>query len=336
MEPLNKKKLGVIVAQDYWIHFNDIHNALQAKYKTKIFNERKWPFQLMSTRINQILLKHDLYRFMNQNDILFFEWAEQNFVYATNLPKKTAIIVRLHLHELWDFAPQANWENVEMVILVSFAMQRKFLENFPRMEGRTSVIHNGVRLDRFRPNTCKFQGVIGTLSRIEPHKRIYDLIIVLNELRELGYDLRLVIGGSCTESRYKRYEHEVHLLVKRLQLEPYVTFSGFVKDPPSWFEQLDIFVTHSCSEGLQVALLEAMATSCYCLSHAWDGVEEILPQSNVYYSENQLIEKIITYVNEAEETKHQIKAAMRDIVVEKFNIEERKHDIIRCIEAINY
>ncbi len=329
-------RIGVVVAQDYWLHFQDIYSEFNRIYQTSIFKQRNWPYQWMSNRINRFLLRHDLYKFMQNNDVTFFEWSEHQFVTATHLPKSSIIATRLHSHELWDFAPQANWENVDLVIFVSHAMQRKFLEYFPTMEGRTTVTHNGVRLDRFRPNTCKFQGVIGTLSRIVPHKRIYDLIIVLNELRELGYDLRLVIGGSCTESRYNRYEHEVHLLVKRLQLEPYVTFSGFVKDPPSWFEQLDIFVTHSCSEGLQVALLEAMATGCYCLSHAWDGVEEVLPQSNIYYSENQLIEKIITYVNEDEETKHQLKAAMRDIVVEKFNLEERKQDIIRYIEAINY
>jgi len=329
-------RIGVVVAQDYWLHFHDIYSEFKRIYQTSVFKQRKWPYQWMSSRINRFLLNLGLNRFMQNNDVTFFEWSEHQFVTATHLPKSSKIATRLHLHELWDFAPHANWENVDLVILVSHAMQRKFLEYFPGMEGRTTVIHNGVRLDRFRPNTCKFQGVIGTLSRIEPHKRIYDLIIVLNELREFGHDLRLVLGGSCTESRYNRYDHEVHLLVKRLQLEPYVTFSGFVKDPPSWFEQLDIFVTHSCSEGLQVALLEAMATGCYCLSHAWDGVEEVLPQSNIYYSEKQLIEKIIAYVNEDEETKHQIKAAMRDIVVEKFNIEERKQDIIRYIEAINY
>jgi glycosyltransferase involved in cell wall biosynthesis len=329
-------RIGIVVAQDYWLHFQDIYSEFNRIYQTSVFKQRKWPYQLMSSRINRFLLNLGLKRFMQNNDVTFFEWSEHQFVTATHLPKSSIIATRLHSHELWDFAPQANWENVGLVILVSHAMQRKFLELFPGMESRTRIVHNGVSIHKYSPTNSAFKGRIGTLSRIEPYKRIEGLVIVLSILRKEGFDLFLDIGGTSTEPRYQRYDYELKNLVKRLHLEPFVFFRGQISNTPEWFRSIDIFVTNSISEGMQVALLEAMASGCNCLSFNWDGVEEALPQKNIYFSENQLIEKIIAYVNEDEETKHQIKALMRDIVVEKFNIEERNQDIIRYIEAINY
>lgn len=98
--------------------------------------------------------------------------------------------------------------------------------------------------------------------------------------------------------------------------------------------QIDIFVSHSTSEGLQVALLEAMATGCYCLSHAWDGVEEVLPPENIYWGERELIAKIEGYSNATDKKREEEKLKLRKIAEEQFTIESQKMKILGIIQQV--
>lgn len=327
-------KIGVVVAQDFWIHFQEIYKYLQTRHILTVFKVHKWPFQLMSSRINNALLDIELGHFMSVNDLVFFEWGEDFFVRTTHLKKSSKIMARLHLHEVWDYADRADWSQVDRVIFVSEAMRRKFLERIPVAAGRAEMVHNGVRIDIFKPRERNFQGILGTLGRIEPHKRIYDLILILEELRKLGFDLKLRIGGSCTESRYQRYADEVTLLVRRTGMEDFVQFDGHVNNTSDWYKNIDIFISHSVSEGLQVALLEAMASGCYCLAHAWDGVSEVLPGENIYFNENELINKIKEYITKIESEKQEEQEKLRNVAVDRFDIEKQKTRVVDIIEEV--
>lgn len=327
-------RLGLVVAQDYWHHFHEIADAIGDGHQTSVFTVSEWPFQLMSSRANRYLLRRELERFLASNDIVLFEWAEEYCVKASELEIGAPIIIRMHSHELWDFAPRINWSSISQVILVSRAMERRLLERYPELTGRTVVIHNGVRLDKFTYSPHPFKGTIGTLSRVEPHKRIDSLVVALHQLLQQGHDLSLRIGGSTNETRYQRYADELALLVRRLDLESNVIFDGQVTDTPEWFKQIDIFVSNSFSEGLQVALLEAMASGCQCLSFAWDGVEEMLPLNNIYLSEAELMDKIREYAQLSNEEKAQQTQALRCIVEDRFNIDDRKHDVCQVVEDV--
>ena len=327
-------RVGVVVAQDFWLHFRQIFAALKLKHEVCVFQPRKWPYQAFSSRVNSKLLTHDLSYFLKSNDVIVFEWAEEVFVQATHLLKTTPIVVRLHLHELWDFAPRVNWENVDRVIIVSHAMRRKLLERYPQLKDRTHVIHNGIDLERFYPQPRDFQGTLGTLSRLEPHKGIYELVCTFADLRVQGYDLKLKIGGGCTEPRYQRYADELYLLVKRLGIEPYVTFDGYVEDTVTWCRDVDIFISNSCSEGLQVALLEAMACGCYTLSQRWDGADEVLPLENLYFTQRELVDKIQKYVGISEAEKNIERKNLRTLAVERFDIKEKVRQVTGIIEEV--
>jgi len=327
-------KIGVVVAQGFRLHFHDVERILRSRHTVDELVVPVWPIQLMSERGNRILLGRALIDFLRHNDLVFFEWGEEYFVRATQLPKTAAIVVRIHLHELWDFAPRADWAKVDRVILVSHAMERKLLERYPALAGRAFVVHNGVDLRKFTYRQRPFRGVIGTLSRIEPHKRIDGLIAALHQLLQRGHDLTLRIGGAWTEPRYQRYADEVMLLVKRLGLEDRVFFDGFITDTAGWLQALDIFVTNSISEGLQVALLEAMASGCYCLSNIWDGAEEALPPEQLYTSEIELVEKIEAYAALPPESQAARQEQMRRLAEARFDIRDRALDVVEIIESV--
>jgi glycosyltransferase involved in cell wall biosynthesis len=327
-------KIGVVVAQDFWMHLHDIYECLEAEHRTLVFRERRSPFQFMSERTNRFLLRWDLSRFMRSQDVTLFEWSEYIFVAATRLKKSSPIVTRLHSHELWDYAMQANWGNVDRVILVSHSMESRLLARFPEMIGRTHVVHNGVPLKKFAPSGRAFDGTVGTLGRIDPYKRIYDLILAIYQLRLRGYNLRLSIAGAPTEARYARYDYEVRRLVDRLHLQPYVRFEGPVHDTPGWFRNVDIFVSNSCSEGLQVALLEAMASGCYCLSHFWDGAEEALPPENLFVSDADLQARIMAFCDAPQTVRECQSVQMRQIAEERFDIDKQKLKVKKIVEDV--
>lgn len=316
------------------MHLAEVIASLSNCHRVVRFCPMHWPWQLARSRVDRLALDLQLRTFARTCDVLFFEWAEYEFVRATHILRNRNIVVRLHSHELWDYAPQVHWPAVSHVILVSHAMERKLLERFPELIGRTSVVHNGVRVDRFTPSTHAFGGVVGTLSRIDPYKRLYDLVLALYELKHQGYDFRLRIGGSPTENRYLRYASELEILIRRLDLTDHVEFTGFVDDVPKWLTGIDLFVSHSCAEGLQVALIEAMASGVYCLSHRWDGADEVLPSDNLYWTDRELQFALKAYSNTSEEDRASKGTSLRALAEKHFNGVTQAEKIRRIIEDV--
>ena len=77
-----------------------------------------------------------------------------------------------------------------------------------------------------------------------------------------------------------------------------------------------------------------MACGCYCLSHFWDGVEEVLPPEYIFATENQLLQKIIAYSDMDENERQLHQNRMRAIACEKFDIEQTKTHIREIIEEV--
>ena len=98
-------------------------------------------------------------------------------------------------------------------------------------------------------------------------------------------------------------------LVERLGLRNKVTFYGHQAKPEEWYPLVDIYVSNGYSEGLQVSPMEAMASGCYCLSHHWDGAEELLPYGNLFYTNSELKELLIRYADTTESEKAEAKSA---------------------------
>jgi len=113
-----------------------------------------------------------------------------------------------------------------------------------------------------------------------------------------------------------------------------VVFHGFVNNVANWLQEIDIFISNSYWEGQQVALLEAMASGCYCLGHCWDGIEEILPPDNIYVTDSELRAKLIRYAALSDEARHALQAQMRTITEEKFDERRMVSQIVDLIEQV--
>jgi glycosyltransferase involved in cell wall biosynthesis len=315
----NKLRIGVAI-EETWAFFKEIYADLQANFEVTLFERRTSPVPLFSARINRYFFDHDLQELLQHNDVVFFEWASELLAAASRMPKTCGIVVRMHRYEMYRWVDQINWQVVDRLIVVTEAKKKEFLTRFPQMAGRVVVIPEAVSLDRFTPFEKSFSGQIGTLCSLIPRKRVYELILAFAELRRQHPKLHLHIGGPEREI-FAEYAAALYSLVQQLGLQDAVTFYGRVEDAPAWYRGLDIFVSNSYSEGLQVALLEAMASGIYCLSHAWEGVEELLPQDFQFHTEHELVKRIETYLQMPEAERAAKKELLLSLVAGKSDIQ---------------
>ena len=322
-----------IVNEDIWDFFHEVYADFNENYHTSLFKRREYHLPMLNNRVNRAVLRNDLGAFMKSNDVIFFEWASDLLGMASNMPKTCGIVTRMHRYDLYKWIDQVNWDNVDRIILVSRAKQQEFAKTLPQQAHKIVVIPEAISLERFQMKPKDFHGNLGILCHLKPRKRVYDLVLAFYELSQRVDGLRLFIGGD-KRPLYIDYYEALRLLVENLQLQDKVIFDGHVSDPENWYGKVDIFISNSYSEGLQVSPIEAMASGCYCLSHHWDGADELLPEENLYYANSELIEKIESYVNLSEGEKRDKIAALRGRVCNNFDVDKTKIQIREVVEAV--
>jgi glycosyltransferase involved in cell wall biosynthesis len=325
-------KIGV-ANEETWAFFNEVYQELSDHHQAQIFTRRRSKTPVLQTRIERRLLKYDLQTFLRKNQVVFFEWASELLAAATHLPKSCGIVTRLHRYELYQWADRVNWDAVDKVILVSEAKRREFTNRFPRQSQKIVVIPEAISLSRFKPLPREFNGNIGILCHLSPRKRVYELILAFYEMSKVRKDIHLHIGGD-PHPRFPDYAPALHSLVHELGIADKVTFYGKVSDPQSWYAKIDIFISNSYSEGLQVSPMEAIATGCYCLSHRWDGAIELLPEQNLYFSDQELMQKICAYCDTPEVERQDMVGALMALVRERFDVDKTKILIREIVEEI--
>jgi glycosyltransferase EpsD len=122
------------------------------------------------------------------------------------------------------------------------------IKNFPRQtqESKTS--------EREKYGIRKNDYVIFSVGELNKNKH-QDLVIkAVNELKRDLVNIKLIIAGNGPmEEKYKR-------LIKNLNIEDKVIFTGYTRDISALMQASDVFVSSSKREGLPISVLEAMAT----------------------------------------------------------------------------
>ncbi len=329
-------KVGVFVGEGgNWTFLREIYDDLVARYPVEVYQKREYDVPLLHGRLNRWAYREGIRSVLRRNDVSYFEWASELLAPASQLPKRHKIVTRLHSYEIFAWAPKVNWDHVDGVILVSQAMKRKFEALYPAQAHKTTVVYYGKPLDKFTPAQREFDFSLGMLCGIHPIKRIYEVILAVHELHAQGYRPHLYIGGArIYVAPGSRYWFAVHRLVEMLKLEDAVTFHGHVADPAQWLRGIDVFISNSYWEGQQNALLEAMATGCYCLSHNWDGADEVVPEENLYITNGELCDKIVRYAEMPAVEKERQRAKMRAIAETKFDIRDTCIGIRAVLEEV--
>ncbi len=173
-------------------------------------------------------------------------------------------------------------QGVSRVATVSHEAAQMVMREWHVPSARVSVVHNGVHVpsrDQGLEVRARWRGelgigetdvLIGTVAVFRPVKDLHTMLEAMALLTKATSRARLVLMGTG------RQKEELEAAVKRLGLESVVHFPGFRRDASQLLPALDVFVLSSLSEGISLALLEAMAAGVPSVATAVGGNVEII------------------------------------------------------------
>ncbi len=169
----------------------------------------------------------------------------------------------------------------DLSLAVSQGVKDYIIEQCALDPAKVRVVPNGVdlaRLRRHRPRTevrrelglAPEAVAVGLVARLDHwgkgHREFFTALAALPD----GYPVEaLIIGGG-------RREAEMRRLAAELGLAGRVHFLGQRDDVPDLLSALDLFVLPSHSEGVSLALLEAMAAGLPVIATAVGGLPEVV------------------------------------------------------------
>lgn len=229
----------------------------------------------------------------------------------------------------------------QKIITVSSALQEELKKQQRIPSEKLVTIYNGLAIDQF----CPTQGdkrlkielgftpedlIVGTVARLIPEKGIQYLLESAAQVKHsrkkqpIGF---LIVGDGPFRPALEKQ-------VQELGLSQHVVFTGHRKEIKELLGIVDVFVLPSLSEGLGIALLEAMAMKKPVIGSQVGGIPEVIqPGVNGYLfppaDPEFLTEAILQLVdNPLERAKMGLKG--RKIVEEYFSLKK----MIKSIEDL--
>ena len=201
------------------------------------------------------------------------------------------------------------WDQADTIIAISDSVSEWIVNLNSNLEPK--VIPYWVEQNNLNSNySTKEDITIGFLGRINKNKGIEDLLEVFNNLDE--NNLNLVIGGHADE-QYLEYLNSISQQTKKESIK----YLGYVENRKLFFDEIDIFIFPSFSEGLGLVLLEAMSFSKICITRDLPPMNKYLSLDNGYLftDNNTMLDSLNEAIHDLRYDKNKIKSKL-------FNIEE--------------
>ncbi len=166
----------------------------------------------------------------------------------------------------------------------------------PELQGKITVIHNGVELPTLRRSRAEVRAEFGLagderllaimVGRLHPGKGHLCLLDALSRVRAAGVPLTVLLAGDGQErAAIEARGRELDLGPDRHQI------LGFRDHVPDLVAASDLFLFPSEDEGLPLSVLEAMAVGCPVIATPVGGIPEVVSHGE---------DGILTPVNDAE------------------------------------
>ncbi|MEA3266906.1 MAG: glycosyltransferase family 4 protein [Candidatus Fermentibacteria bacterium] len=176
---------------------------------------------------------------------------------------------------LWgSLTDNFTYRPYESIVCVSEAVRQAVVGWKPFLHSRAVVIHNGARLELFKPpERIGFHNppVVLSVGRLTAAKN-YRLALEAAALLVSGTENRfkwLIAGDGSTRS-------ELEELASELSLDGFVEFLGTREDVPQLMRDSDIFFIPSAWEGFGIAAVEAMASGLPVVAGNVPGLREVV------------------------------------------------------------
>lgn len=184
---------------------------------------------------------------------------------------------------LFTFIEQCLAHSTSKIITVSEALKKELMEKQQLPPEKVITIYNGIELEKFPltlpnlnlkeklglpPNSI----VVGTVSRLIPEKGLQYLLQSAYQIKKEAQEKEIVflIVGEGP------YRANLEKMCLTMELGDRVFFTGYRTDIQGLLGLMDVFVLPSLSEGLGVALLEAMAMGKPVIGSQVGGIPEVI------------------------------------------------------------
>lgn len=300
--PLSKNRIrynlcGVFHHRTFFILLKDFFNS-------KVFlSKKRLKAWVSSARcINNYLYNKklmDILRDVKKNDVCYYYWGIGQCLLSILLKGKCKNISRFHGEwDLWEES-YGNYhplrkevvKNLNMAVFIAKHGEKYFKERYPNSSTIVCPLgtkDHGLQLDN--PN----DGIVRVIScsKIYPLKRVDLIFEALNNLNFLNIEWTHIGDGPDFEylkSKIKK-EKKNHITVNLLGRISNKEVLSFYKK-----HHFDMFVNMSTSEGVPVAIMEAMSFGIPILAtNVGSTSEEVHPQVGELLSPNPSIEEINT------------------------------------------
>ena len=203
---------------------------------------------------------------------------------------------------------------------------RDTLEKKGMPPGRLLCIENGVDIkksgtangDRIRlelqlPYGKTILGIVGRLSKEKGHRYLFSAIQTMNDV------ILLVVGNGPLEAELRRLAESFHIKEK-------VIFVGFKPDVKDYLAATDIFVLPSLTEGLPLALLEAMAAGRPVIASDVGGIPTVIEDKKtgllVKPKDPAALKRALTILINDKEIARGLASNARELAERRFSLEK--------------
>lgn len=276
-------------------------------------------------------------------DILHTHDHRSNFIgYQATRRRPTPIVVTFHqpLRRYWwlrhiEILDEHIVRRFDRILPVADMIRREIIAKAPRIADRVVTVLNGVDLDLFRdPPRARERIrrelaipadaiVCATIGRIMEDKGLTHLVDAHARIARQGLTVHQLLVGNGPQ------EAELRERVARLGLADRIHFTGFRRDVAEILDAADLLVVSSLSEGLSVAIIEAMAAGRAVVATRVGGTPEIVNDEVGILVEPRdavgLADAIITLTRDADR-RRQLGARAREIAFQKWSVERMVRD----------
>ncbi len=312
------KELNKIIDVKVICFIEDVfyHDALEAGINIEVFEQKKRTDISVIKRLKKEIIREDY-------DIIHCHGARANFMAMFLKDKvKRPMLTTIHSDYKLDFKDnfykRIVYTAINSIALKKFDYYIAISDTFKEMmesrgfEGdRIFTVYNGIDLEsevKYVPkeeflNRYNISGegklIVGIIARIDAVKDHETFIKGAYKVLQQRKDIIFLIAGTGSE------EKRIKSLVEEMGIEEYVYFLGYVEDPYSFFNAIDINVLTSISESFPYAILEGAKLKKTVISTNVGGINKLIKNGyngwliNVGDS-NALAEKIIFFMENKE------------------------------------
>ncbi len=258
-------------------------------------------------------------------DVVWFEWCNQLVAEVSQWPQLSKYVCRLHSYEMFTRLPSAiKWNNIDKLIFVSQFVRDRCVEKFNIPEDKTTLIHNGVDLDKFTIAENKVHGKrIAIVGYMNSKKGPMLLMQTLAAIHEYDPEFTFHYIGAMQDERVALY------MAHYLATAPFdIEMTEWTKDMPGYFSDKDYIISTSMFEACPCSIIEAMASGLVPIVHNWPGASDLFPESLIFTSPAEAVDIIDN--NAHIDSGH----TMRNLVVDRFSLNTQIDEVKTLLSEV--